>query len=131
MLFFLFAFVLFLKLNVSFLSVSKVESNDNKELAQQSASKGTKRKKDLDDQQKTKIPKAEGSMRATGQNCCESENRKSGTTDVEKLLEEQTKSLWTIKDDLKKHVTSAEMREMLEANGQDATGSEFDLRDRW
>ncbi|XXG84939.1 hypothetical protein AAC387_Pa11g0138 [Persea americana] len=111
-------------------TVSKVESNDNKELAQQSASKGTKRKKALDDQQKTKIPKAEGSMRATSQTGSESENRKSGATDVEKLLEEQTKSLWTIKDDLKKHVTTAEMREMLEANGQDATGSEFDLRDR-
>lgn len=131
MLFLVFAFILFLKLNVSFLSVSKVESNDNKELAQQSASKGTKRKKALDDQQKTKIPKAEGSMRATSQTGSESENRKSGATDVEKLLEEQTKSLWTIKDDLKKHVTTAEMREMLEANGQDATGSEFDLRDRW
>lgn len=114
-----------------FLSVSKVELNDDKDLPQQSTSKGTKRKKAEADQQKTKIPKAEGSMTATSKNGSGSENCKSGGLDVDKLLEEQTKALWTIKDDLKKHVTTAEMREMLEANGQDTTGSEFDLRDRW
>ncbi|RWW73884.1 hypothetical protein BHE74_00018199 [Ensete ventricosum] len=32
-------------------------------------------------------------------------------------------------DQLKIHVVTAELREMLEANGQDSTGSEYDLRD--
>ncbi|EOX94511.1 Poly(ADP-ribose) polymerase 2, putative isoform 2 [Theobroma cacao] len=44
-------------------------------------------------------------------------------------IEAQNKDLWTLKDDLKKHFTTAELHEMLEANGQDATGSELDLRD--
>jgi len=51
--------------------------------------------------------------------------------DLENRLEAQSKDLWALKDDLKKHVTTAEMREMLDANGQDSTGSELDLRDRW
>lgn len=50
---------------------------------------------------------------------------------LENRLEAQSKELWALKDDLKKHVTTAEMREMLEANDQDSTGSELDLRDRW
>ncbi|KDO68484.1 hypothetical protein CISIN_1g035625mg [Citrus sinensis] len=50
-------------------------------------------------------------------------------SDLESKLEAQTKELWALKDDLKKHVTTAELREMLEANGQDSTGSELDLRD--
>lgn len=52
-------------------------------------------------------------------------------SDLEKRLEAQSKELWDLKDDLKKHVTTAELREMLETNGQDSTGSELDLRDRW
>ncbi|KAI7983448.1 Poly [ADP-ribose] polymerase 1 [Camellia lanceoleosa] len=51
------------------------------------------------------------------------------TSDLEIQLEAQTKELWALKDDLKKHVTTAELREMLEANGQNSTRSEFDLRD--
>lgn len=51
--------------------------------------------------------------------------------DLENQLETQTKELWALKDDLKKHVTTAELREMLEANGLDSTGSELDLRERW
>lgn len=50
---------------------------------------------------------------------------------IENRLEAQSKELWALKDDLKKHVTTAELREMLEANDQDSTGSELDLRDRW
>lgn len=46
-------------------------------------------------------------------------------------LEAQSKGLWKLKDDLKKHVTTSELREMLESNDQDSTGSELDLRDRW
>lgn len=53
------------------------------------------------------------------------------SSDLESKLEAQTKELWALKDELKRHVTTAELREMLEANGQDSTGSELDLRDRW
>lgn len=51
--------------------------------------------------------------------------------DLETKLEAQSKELWALKDDLKKNVTTAELREILEVNGQDSTGSELDLRDRW
>ncbi|KAK8711637.1 hypothetical protein V6N13_146912 [Hibiscus sabdariffa] len=57
--------------------------------------------------------------------------KKPKDSDLETKLEAQIKELWAFKDELKKHVTTAELREMLEANGQDATGSELDLRDRW
>jgi poly [ADP-ribose] polymerase len=50
---------------------------------------------------------------------------------MESKLEAQTKELWALKDDLKKHVTTVELRKMLEANAQDSTGSELDLRERW
>lgn len=50
---------------------------------------------------------------------------------MDSKLEAQTKALWALKDELKKYVTTTELREMLEANGQDSTGSELDLRERW
>lgn len=50
---------------------------------------------------------------------------------LEKQLETQTKTLWALKDDLKKHVTTSELKEMLEVNEQDSRGSELDLRARW
>ncbi|MCI09817.1 poly(ADP-ribose) polymerase domain protein [Trifolium medium] len=49
------------------------------------------------------------------------------STDSESDLE----LLCALKDDLTKHVTAAELREMLDANDQDSTGSELDLRDHW
>lgn len=58
-------------------------------------------------------------------------NEAEDSSDLESKLEAQTKELWALKDELKRHVTTAELREMLEANGQDSTGSELDLRDRW
>ena len=62
----------------------------------------------------------------------ESANKKnSETSDLESKLESQTKALWVLKDNLKKHVTTAELRAMLDANDQVSTGSELDLRDRW
>lgn len=110
-----------------------VAETDKKELPQQSTSKGNKRKKDSVDEQKKKVPKTEGNIGAskvsTSQNECESKNHNMHATALDKLLEEQTKALWAIKDNLKKHVTTADMREMLEANGQDSTGSESELRD--
>lgn len=50
---------------------------------------------------------------------------------LENQLEMQTKTLWALKDDLKKHVTTSELKEMLEINEQDSKGSELDLRARW
>ena len=102
---------------------------------EQSTSKGGKRKKDGTGDQKSKIVKTEGDVsvrKAASQknaNNMEAENQK--TSDLERKLEAQSKEIWALKDDLKKHVTTAELREMLEANGQDSTGSELDLRDRW
>ncbi|XP_058082126.1 poly [ADP-ribose] polymerase 1 isoform X2 [Magnolia sinica] len=101
---------------------------------QQASSKGTKRKKAADNDQKTKVPKSEGNMTtgsvSTNKNGDESGNHNSSAKNLDHALEEQSKALWAIKDDLKRHVTTTELREMLEANGQDSTGSEFDLRER-
>ncbi|XP_020591217.1 poly [ADP-ribose] polymerase 1 [Phalaenopsis equestris] len=58
-------------------------------------------------------------------------NETSGANkDLERKLEEQNKNLWAIKDELKKQVTTSELREMLELNEQDSAGSEHDLRER-
>lgn len=54
----------------------------------------------------------------------------SKASELESQLEAQTKALWALKDDLKKHVSTGELREMLEANDQESSGSELDLRDR-
>ncbi|KAL5981388.1 Poly [ADP-ribose] polymerase 1 [Asimina triloba] len=113
-------------------NVSKDEAHGNKEL-QQSTSKGTKRKKAANDNHKTKISKAGGNSNAhkdsNVNNGNESGSNNSSGKDLDHALEEQSKALWAIKDDLKKHVIATELREMLEANGQDSAGSELDLRD--
>ncbi|CAN6545379.1 unnamed protein product [Malus baccata var. baccata] len=85
---------------------------------------GTKRRKDAGDDQKLKVARSEGDVSMSR----DVSARKA--TDVGSKLEAQTKELWALKDDLKKHVTNAEMREMLEVNNQDSTGSELDLRER-
>ncbi|TYJ09439.1 hypothetical protein E1A91_A11G141700v1 [Gossypium mustelinum] len=101
---------------------------------QSTSTAGAKRKKDVGDDQKSKITKLEGEVSAPGAGCTKNANdladKKPKDSDLETKLEAQTKELWALKDELKKHVTTAELREMLEANGQDATGSELDLRDR-
>ncbi|KAB2602252.1 poly [ADP-ribose] polymerase 1-like [Pyrus ussuriensis x Pyrus communis] len=85
---------------------------------------GTKRRKDAGDDQKSKVARSEGDVSMSRDVSVRS------ACDVGDKLEAQTKELWALKDDLKKHVTNAEMREMLEANDQDSTGSELDLRER-
>ncbi|TQE13755.1 hypothetical protein C1H46_000762 [Malus baccata] len=85
---------------------------------------GTKRRKDAGDDQKLKVARSEGDVSMSR----DVSVRKA--TDVGSKLEAQTKELWALKDDLKKHVTNAKMREMLEVNNQDSTGSELDLRER-
>nr|GMC46559.1 nucleolar protein 58-like [Ipomoea batatas] len=50
--------------------------------------------------------------------------------ELESQLKAQSKALWALKYDLKKHV-STELREMLECNDYVFTGLELDLRDQW
>lgn len=64
-------------------------------------------------------------------NAVDSGQSSSNSNELERKLKEQSDALWKIKDELKKHVAVAELREMLEANDQDSAGSEYDLRDRW
>ncbi|GMH02358.1 hypothetical protein Nepgr_004197 [Nepenthes gracilis] len=100
-----------------------------------SISKGAaKRKKAVCDDQNVKAAKTEGNILMRKN---ESERNTNGMrventkpADSESKLEAQTKELWALKDDLKKHVSIAELREMLESNGQDSSGSELNLRDR-
>lgn len=91
---------------------------------------GAKRKGAVNSDQKSKIPKSEagGLKREENANLLGDEHPKA--SDLESRLEAQSKELWALKDDLKKHVTAGEMREMLEDNGQNSAGSELDLRDR-
>ncbi|KAI4364087.1 hypothetical protein MLD38_020224 [Melastoma candidum] len=85
---------------------------------------GVKRKKDVINNQKSKLVRCEGN----GAGKTTVEDGKMLQREAE--MEAQSKELWALKDDLKKHVSTAEMREMLEANGQESAGSELDLRDR-
>ncbi|GLT33348.1 hypothetical protein SLA2020_079460 [Shorea laevis] len=100
------------------------EVQEDKGFIQQPTSRaGTKRKNDVSSDQKSKVSKVEGDSPS-------SRVEQPKDYDLECKLEAQTKALWALKDDLKKHVTTAELRETLEANNQDTTGSELDLRDR-
>lgn len=115
------------------LSSEKTEKEEKEVFSTSRA--GAKRKKDVTNNQTSKVMKFEGNV--SGSRCDSSEDlEKNAVEDVKMLkleaeLEGQTKELWALKDDLKKHVSTAEMREMLEANGLDSSGSELDLRDRW
>lgn len=84
---------------------------------------GAKRKKSSNNDQKSKLAKTEPDVFAS--------DVVTKTSGLESQLEAQTKALWALKDDLKKHVSTAELREMLECNDYVSTGSELDLRDRW
>ncbi|XP_061354004.1 poly [ADP-ribose] polymerase 1 isoform X2 [Gastrolobium bilobum] len=102
-----------------------------KKSAQQSTSKGgTKRGKDANGEQKSKVAKAKGDVSAGRAASVKNANGSEEACDLENKLEAQSKELWGLKDDLKNHVTTAELREMLEANAQDSTGPELGLRDR-
>lgn len=113
----------------------QVKAQGDEELKQSSTKAGTKRRKDTGDDEKAKVAKAVGDVSTSRSQPVKSNNqvdeKNPEATDLNAKLEAQTKELWTMKDDLKKHVTTAELRAMLEANGQDSTGSELDLRDRW
>lgn len=115
-------------------SGKQVKAQGDEELKQSSTKAGTKRRKDTGDDEKAKVAKAVGDVSTSRSQPVKSNNqvdeKNAKATDLNTKLEAQTKELWTMKDDLKKHVTTAELRAMLEANGQDSTGSELDLRDR-
>ncbi|KAI3678826.1 hypothetical protein L6452_38129 [Arctium lappa] len=92
----------------------------------------SKRKGAVDHDQKSKIAKIESdpSTQKTLKSGNISGDRELEPAKLHSLLEAQTKELWALKDDLKKSVSTTELREMLEANNQDSSGSELDLRDR-
>ncbi|KAK9067559.1 hypothetical protein SSX86_011670 [Deinandra increscens subsp. villosa] len=91
----------------------------------------SKRKGAVDRDEKSKMAKTEDCP-STAKT---SKNNNSVDSDLDpsklqSLLEAQTKELWALKDDLKKHVSTSELKEMMEANNQDSSGSELNLRDR-
>ncbi|KAG8099933.1 hypothetical protein GUJ93_ZPchr0013g36640 [Zizania palustris] len=101
---------------------------------EQTTSKGSKRKNSDNDIHDCKAPKLdERILKGAAQNkgkavvSCDSN---ASSTDLEKKLKEQSDTLWKLKDELKKHVSTAELRDMLEANGQDTSGPERHLLDR-
>ncbi|GJR32265.1 poly [ADP-ribose] polymerase 1 [Tanacetum coccineum] len=102
---------------VSATKKGKDEVKEEKETLKGSA----KRKGAVDRDQKLKMAKTED----------DNKNNELDPSKLQSLLEAQTKELWALKDDLKNHVSTAELREMLEANNQSTSGSELDLRDRW
>ncbi|XP_020247159.1 poly [ADP-ribose] polymerase 1 isoform X2 [Asparagus officinalis] len=106
-------------------STTKREDTGKEEKAAASEqTKGAKRKTDGNDEQKTKVSKSNEDVLAGG-------SSSSGkAVDLESKLKEQTNALWEIKDGLKKNVTTAMLRQMLEANDQDSGGSDNDLRER-
>ncbi|XP_040382227.1 poly [ADP-ribose] polymerase 1-like [Oryza brachyantha] len=79
-----------------------------------------------------KAPKIDRSISEGAQNkgkvvvSCESN---ASSTDLQEKLKEQRGTLWKLKDELKKHVSTAELRNMLDANGQDTSGPERHLLD--
>ncbi|XP_021898314.1 poly [ADP-ribose] polymerase 1 [Carica papaya] len=114
-------------------SGTETEIEGGKELDQLTSKAGTKRRRDNNGDQKSKILKAEhgvSTSRAGSKGIVSSAEEQPKVSDLESKLEFQAKELWALKDLLKEHVTTAELREMLEINGQDSTGSELDLRDR-
>lgn len=113
----------------------RVELQGDGEPKMSSSKPRAKRRNGAGGDEKSKIAKGDGDMSTSrrqqvkNSNGAEEQNPK--VSELEAKLEAQTKQLWALKDDLKNHVTTAELREMLEANNQDSSGSELDLRDRW
>lgn len=98
-------------------------------LKESKARDGTKRKRAGGSDQNVKIVKSDADMMMRK---CDSltNTLDSEEAALESKLEAQTRALWDLKDDLKKYVSTVELRQMLEANDQSTSGSELDLRDR-
>ncbi|KAL0383594.1 UNVERIFIED_CONTAM: Poly [ADP-ribose] polymerase 1 [Sesamum calycinum] len=123
------------KKNPSTSKGTKVGHEEERELLQESTSKGgAKRKRASESDQKSKISKAGGNAssekNSSSSNTKNLEDERTKASVLESQLEMQTRALWALKDELKKYVTTSELREMLEANEQDSRGSELDLRER-
>jgi hypothetical protein len=109
------------------------DDDDNaEEEPKETKKRGRKGEKEADDDEvvETKKAKAKGKAKEVEE---EPKVSKAFKVDpaLEKALEKQSRALWEIKDALRKHVSTSELREMLEVNGQSASGSEHELRDRW
>ncbi|KAB5568282.1 hypothetical protein DKX38_002075 [Salix brachista] len=102
----------------------KNEGKEDEKLQQSSSKAGAKRRKDTSGDQKSKVAKFKGDVPTTSAAFAKNDS------ELDSKLESQSKELWALKDDLKKHVTTVELRSMLEANSQISNGSELDLRDR-
>ncbi|KDP21330.1 hypothetical protein JCGZ_21801 [Jatropha curcas] len=100
-----------------------IDGREDKELQQSTSRVGAKRRKDGGDQN-PKFARVDGDVSTSKVTSAKNDN------ELESKLEAQSKELWALKDDLKKNVTMVELRQMLEVNGQDSSGSELDLRDR-
>ncbi|KAK4418372.1 Poly [ADP-ribose] polymerase 1 [Sesamum alatum] len=123
------------KKNPSTSKGTKVGHGEERELVQESTSKGgAKRKRASESDQKSKSAKGGGNAssekNSSSSNTKTLEDERSKASVLESQLEMQTRTLWALKDDLKKYVTTSELREMLETNEQDSRGSELDLRER-
>ncbi|KAL0435635.1 UNVERIFIED_CONTAM: Poly [ADP-ribose] polymerase 1 [Sesamum radiatum] len=123
------------KKNPSTSKGTKVGHEEERDPLQESTSKGgAKRKRASESDQKSKISKAGGNApsekNSSSSNTKNLEDECAKTSVLESQLEMQTRALWALKDELKKYVTTSELREMLEANEQDSKGSELDLRER-
>jgi hypothetical protein len=100
----------------------------------QEQNKGSKRKNGGNNTHDCKAPKLDGSIpEGTTRNkgkVAEPDSNAS-SADLQQKLKEQIDTLWKLKDGLKKHVSTTELRNMLEANKQDSSGPERHLLDRW
>nr|CAB3452679.1 unnamed protein product [Digitaria exilis] len=106
-----------------------------KDVIRDEPTKGSKRKKGENDMQSCKAPKldgstSEGTMQDKGK-LVDPHDSNASSADIQQKLKEQSDTLWKLKDELKKHVSTAELRDMLEANEQDTSGPERHLLDRW
>ncbi|CAI5510371.1 unnamed protein product [Closterium sp. Naga37s-1] len=73
--------------------------------------------------------KGKGKEDAKPQDTGKSEEGKM-SAELERALEQQARRVWEVKDQLRAHLTVADMRAMLEANQQEPGGSEDALRER-
>ncbi|GAB2226411.1 hypothetical protein Drorol1_Dr00022216 [Drosera rotundifolia] len=79
--------------------------------------RGSKRKNTADHSQNVKVARTKPV-----------ENSKDD--DFDSKLKAQTEELWTLRDNLKMYLSTIELRDMLDANGQDSAGPENELRER-
>ncbi|KAJ0969812.1 hypothetical protein J5N97_022689 [Dioscorea zingiberensis] len=83
-------------------------------------SMGTKHKNTENSELNSKVSKYDVDTSTIGTS---SMNHNSKVSNQDTKLEEQTKALWNMKDELKKHVMTSELQEMLKENGQYSSGS--------